>query len=122
MKPIAPCFLGLFLLLGPAFASSAQSPEVDGVDESARHDAQPVDRHSHHSFFALFQRHSGPDTRCTRFLSAPLFSVFRSERWGDQRDLRILSLPIIGSLYRHRVVGNHHRREFLFLIDIETEN
>ena len=49
-----------------------------------------------------------------------MFSLYRSESWQDRRDLRILSLPIIGSLYRHRVDGNSHRREFLYLIDIES--
>ena len=55
-------------------------------------------------------------------MSVPLFSLYRSERWGDQRDLRVVSLPILGSLYRHRVDGNRHRHEFLYLIDIENEH
>ena len=117
MKPIATCLLGLFLLLGPTAVKSAEAePGGEGFPRSAK-----LEDGHHHSLVALFRRPSDAERTCTRLLNFPLFSLYRSERWGDQRDLRVLSLPLIGSLYRDRVDGNHHRREFFYLIEIESE-
>ena len=117
MKPIATCLLGLFLLLGPTAVKGA---EAEPTGEDSARSAESDDRHRCHLHFALFRRQSSAEGTCTRLLSIPFFSLYRSEHWGDQRDHRILSLPLIGSLYRHRVDGDHHRREFLYLIEIET--
>ena len=118
MKSAAIALLGLFFLLGPTGASGAE-PEPRG--ERFHWFEKREDRHRHHSHIALFRRHDDAEGTCIRLLSVPLFSLYRSERHGDQRDLRVLSLPILGSLYRHRVDGDRHRREFLYLIDIESE-
>lgn len=118
MKSIASCLVAILLLLGN---TAAKSSETEPTDENSQSVVTPEDRHAHHSLFSLFQRHTDAGGTCTRLLVAPFFSLYRNERWSDQRDLRILSLPIIGSLYRHRIDGIHHRREFLFLIDIESD-
>ena len=135
MKPIAtPLLLGLFLALDPAVVKSLEHPSSDtdtsDVDSAAAGEVDTdrgfswhlefEDRHRHHSPMALFRRHDHAEGTCTQLLRLPMFSLYRSESWQDRRDLRILSLPIIGSLYRHRVDGNSHRREFLYLIDIES--
>ncbi|MEE8581890.1 MAG: hypothetical protein V3T33_09905 [Myxococcota bacterium] len=119
MKPIAICLLGLFLLLGPTAVKSA---EAEPAGEDSAQAAESDHRHRHHSHFALFRRHSDAEGTCTRLLSVPFFSLYRSEQWSDHRDRRVLSLPFLGSLYRHRVDGNRHRREFLYVINIETES
>jgi hypothetical protein len=150
MKPIAICLAGVFLLLGPTPALSMddefdrdsseraesgeerdEGEEMDDLDDLDDPDLDDhgfhwainlEKRHRHHSIFALFRRHSDTEMSCTRVLDIPFFSLYRSMQEGDQSDRQFLRLPIIGSLYRHRVDGNYHRREFLYLIDIETES
>ena len=117
MKQIAACLLGLSLMLAPI---AATGEEDDPIDEGATSFTVHGDLHQHHSIFSLFRRHVDGERSCTHLLQVPFFSLYRSERYDDHRDLQILSLPIIGSLYRHRVDGTHHRREFLYLIDIES--
>jgi hypothetical protein len=138
MKSIAICFLTFVLFADTAAAMSEEknpgdggssknetvennekSEEFDVFDDGFHWSIESTDRHRHHSHVALFRRRTDADVTCTHVLDIPFFSLYTRHESDDRSDLRILSLPIIGSIYRHRVDGKRHSREFLYLIEID---
>lgn len=73
-------------------------------------------------FFTLYESSRHDERTSTRFPRVPLFSLYRRDRDGEwESDIRLLSLPLIGSLYRHQVDGASHRRQVLFFIRWDSD-
>ncbi len=136
------------LLLVPATAPGSDDPEVDVGLEVFRITSAPertrvkildlillklfeYDRKEEHYqqvevldvlFFTLFKTTRNDERTSTRFPRMPLFAFYRSDHDGEwERDTRLLSLPLIGSLYRHQVDGDRHRRQLLFIIRWDSD-
>ncbi len=73
-------------------------------------------------FFSLVKSTRRDDRTSTRFPKMPLIALYRNDRHGDsERDTRILSLPLIGSLFGHQVDGSRHKRTFFYFIRVESD-
>lgn len=73
-------------------------------------------------FFSLLKTTRRDDRTSTRFPEMPLMALYRNDRHGDwERDTRILSLPLIGSLFGHQVDASRHKRTFFYFIRVESD-
>lgn len=55
------------------------------------------------------------DSTKTKVLDVPLFTLVRSETWGeDEFDRSLIKLPIVGSIFRHKRTKDEEKIRFLF--------
>lgn len=55
------------------------------------------------------------DYRKTEVLHVPLFTLVKSEAWGeDEFDTRLIKLPFVGSVFRHKRTKDEEKIRFLF--------
>ncbi len=66
--------------------------------------------------FTGFESRRSKDRRSIKVLDTPFFTLFEKKSRGDVRsDTKFVDLPLLGSLYRHRVDQNEREVRVLFL-------
>ncbi len=95
-------------------AEAAESPDPD--DRWRRRHVRH--RHSHRIDFdyGLFSWRKRPGETKIQVLDLPFFTLFEKRSRGDVRsDTKFVDLPLLGSLYRHRVDEDEREVRVLFL-------
>ena len=114
------------LLTSLVLGLATQTSQADGSEEM--HTLEKPDLESPHEELFDFpplsifnHRHAGEHSE-TRVLDVPLFSLYRSEHYGDgQYDMRLVDLPLLGSLFRVRRTEREDRTDALFVIRTRRE-
>lgn len=72
-------------------------------------------------FVTLFESESSEERGETEFLDVPLVTFFKTKHKGDTYDHQVLTLPILGSLYRNKQTEDKHKTTILYFIRIHRD-